>query len=121
MLAKKGIDIGDDVDGLPESMRQLIAMQAMESGRPFPRSLMGRPGGPIPYGNGMLIGGDPNAAGKVGMCKSIPNNGTVSDLRSHSPLHLPIAEHRNLASRRAECNGPGRLLFARQSLHNLLH
>lgn len=69
MLAKKGIDIGDDVDGLPESMRQLLAMQAMEGGRPFPRSLMGRPGGPIPYGGGMLMGGDPNGTGKVGKCK----------------------------------------------------
>lgn len=70
MLAKKGIDIGDDVDGIPDSMRQLLAMQAMESGRPFPRALMGRPGGPMQYGNGMLMNGDPNGSGKVGKCNN---------------------------------------------------
>ena len=68
MIAKKGIDVGDDGDSIPESMRQLLAMQAMESGRPFPRQLMGRPGGPVAqYGGGsMLMGADPNGTGKVG-------------------------------------------------------
>ena len=69
MLAKKSIDGSEDIDGIPESMRQLLAMQAMEAGRPFPRQLMGRPGGPMAqYGSGgMLMNGDPNASGKVGM------------------------------------------------------
>lgn len=67
MLAKKSIETGEDCDSIPESMRQLLAMQAMESGRPFPRQLLGR-GGPIAqYGSGgMLVNGDPSATGKVG-------------------------------------------------------
>lgn len=68
MLAKKSIETGEDCDNIPESMRQLLAMQAMESGKPFPRQLLGRPGGPMaPYGSGsMMMAGDPNGTGKVG-------------------------------------------------------
>jgi hypothetical protein len=69
MMAKKGIDNGEDCDNIPESMRQLLAMQAMESGKPFAPHLLGRPQGPMAqYGNGsMLMSGDPNGSGKVGM------------------------------------------------------
>ena len=69
MMAKKGIDNGEDCDSIPESMRQLLAMQAMESGKPFAPHLLGRPQGPMaPYGSGgMLMNGDPNGSGKVGM------------------------------------------------------
>ena len=68
MMAKKTIDGSEELDSIPDSMRQLLAMQAMESGRPFPRQLMGRPGGPMAqYGSGgMLMAGDPNGTGKVG-------------------------------------------------------
>ena len=71
MLAKKSIETGEDCDNIPESMRQLLAMQAMESGKPFPRQLLGRAGAPMtPYGSGnMLMNGDPNGTGKVGMCR----------------------------------------------------
>ena len=67
MIAKKSIETGEDLENIPESLRQLLAMQAMESGRPFPRQLL-RPGGPMAqYGGGsMLLNGDPNAQGKVG-------------------------------------------------------
>jgi hypothetical protein len=70
MLAKKTIENGDDCDNIPESMRQLLALQAMESGKPFPRQLLGRPGVPMaPYGSGaMMMTGDPNGTGKVGKC-----------------------------------------------------
>lgn len=66
-MAKKSIEGGEDLD---ESMRQLLAIQAMEAGKPFPPHFMGRPGGPmVQYPNGgMLAGGDPNGSGKVGMC-----------------------------------------------------
>ncbi|KAJ4507136.1 hypothetical protein HRR83_005966 [Exophiala dermatitidis] len=66
MLAKKGLDNGEDCD-MPESLRQLLAMQAMESGRPFPRQLLGRPGGPMAqYGSGgMLMNGDLTGQGKT--------------------------------------------------------
>ncbi|KAJ9613547.1 hypothetical protein H2200_003489 [Cladophialophora chaetospira] len=66
MIAKKSIETGEDLENIPESLRQLLAMQAMESGRPFPRQLL-RPGGPMAqYGSGgMLLNGDPTAQGKV--------------------------------------------------------
>ncbi len=69
MIAKKSIDNGEDCDSIPESMRQLLAMQALESGKPFARHLLGRPQGPMTqYGSGsILLNGDPNGTGKVGM------------------------------------------------------
>lgn len=67
MLAKKTLESGEDCDNIPESLRQLLAMQAMESGRPFPRQLL-RPGGPMAqYGSGgMLMTGDTTGPNKVG-------------------------------------------------------
>ncbi|RVX66917.1 hypothetical protein B0A52_09041 [Exophiala mesophila] len=67
MIAKKSLENGEDCDGIPESLRQLLAMQTMGPGRQFPRQLLGRPGGPMAqYGGGnMLMNGDPNAQSKV--------------------------------------------------------
>lgn len=66
MMAKKGLDGGDDLDRMPDSMRYL-AMQAMHEGRPIPPHLMTRPGQPVSYGSGnMFMGGDVNNSGKVG-------------------------------------------------------
>lgn len=68
MLAKKGGDVGDELDYMPEAMRQRLAMQAMQEGKPFPAHLMGRAGGPLGgFGSNMLIGGDPNGNSKTGM------------------------------------------------------
>jgi hypothetical protein len=69
MIAKKSIETGEDCDSIPESMRQMLAMQALESGKPFSRHLLGRPGGPMAhYGSGgMMMNGDGNGSGKVGM------------------------------------------------------
>ncbi|KAM0477426.1 hypothetical protein ACHAPX_005738 [Trichoderma viride] len=65
MLAKKSLETGEDIDSIPESMRQYLAMQAMESGKGFAGSYMGRTG-LIPFGgNNMLFGGDQSAQGKV--------------------------------------------------------
>lgn len=67
LIAKKTLENGEDCDNIPESLRQLLAMQAMESGRPFPRQLIGRPEGPMAqYGSGGMLIGDPNAQGKTG-------------------------------------------------------
>lgn len=67
MMAKKGFEGGEDLEHMPESMRQLLAMQAMQEGKPFPAHLMGRPGVPVSYGNGsMLMGGDNGTSGKTG-------------------------------------------------------
>ncbi len=70
MIAKKSIETGEDCDNLPESMRHMLAMQALESGKPFPRHLLGRTSGPMaPYGGsgGMMLNGESNGTGKVGM------------------------------------------------------
>lgn len=66
-MTRKGVDTGDDLD---ESMRQLLAIQAMESGKPFPPHFMGRAGGPMAqFGMGGLpMGGDPNGSSKTGTC-----------------------------------------------------
>lgn len=67
MLAKKSLETGEDIDSIPESMRQYLAMQAMESGKGFAGSYMGRTG-LLPFGGGnMLFGGDQSAQGKVCM------------------------------------------------------
>ncbi|RMD41978.1 hypothetical protein DV735_g3194, partial [Chaetothyriales sp. CBS 134920] len=67
MMAKKSIEGIDDGSDIPDSMRHLLAMQAMEAGRPFPRQLMGRASAaPMPYGPAPLpMSGDPNGANKV--------------------------------------------------------
>lgn len=65
LLAKKGIEGGEDIDNIPESMRQYLAMQAMESGKPMGGQYIGR-GGLTPYGAGNMMVGDSAPQGKVG-------------------------------------------------------
>src|SRR6201995_1339695 len=50
-LVKKSIENGEDSNEIPESMRRYLAMQAMESGKPLGRDLLGRGY----YGNSMLL------------------------------------------------------------------
>lgn len=63
-MAKKSLETGEDIDQIPESMKQYLAMQAMESGKGlggfFGRSMM-------QYGQQGLFGGDQGGQGKV--CK----------------------------------------------------
>lgn len=65
MLAKKSLENGEDMDSIPESMRQYLAMQAMESGKSIP-GFFGR-NGLMPYGQHGMAGGDQSGPGKV--CK----------------------------------------------------
>ena len=68
LLAKKSIETGEDCDAIPESMRQYLAIQAMESGKSLGGNFLGR-SGLMPYGSGsLMMGGDQGAQGKVGMC-----------------------------------------------------
>lgn len=53
LMAKKSIENGEDCDGIPEAMRQYLAMQAMESGKGIGTNFLGR--GLMPYGGGMLM------------------------------------------------------------------
>ena len=117
MIAKKSIDTGEDCDSVPESMRQLLAMQGLESVKPFARQMLGRAGGPMAqYGNGgMLMNGDPNGSGKVGTSNStlLPPGVLTLTHGSHSPFHMSFFKHRLLASSRPKRHGSCHLLFAR--------
>ncbi|KAI9666829.1 MAG: Transcription elongation factor SPT4 [Trizodia sp. TS-e1964] len=42
LLAKKSIETGEECDAIPDSMRQYLAVQAMESGKGLNRDFMGR-------------------------------------------------------------------------------
>lgn len=82
MIAKKSIETGEGCDSIPESMRHMLAMQALDAGKPFPRHLLGRAGVPMasyPAG-GMMINGDGNGSGKVG--KPELDRGRASRFRS---------------------------------------
>jgi hypothetical protein len=46
-------------------MRQYLAIQAMESGKPLGGNFLGR-GGLMPYGSGAMVMGGEGAQGKVG-------------------------------------------------------
>ena len=67
LLAKKSIETGEDCDQIPESMRQYLANQALESGKPFAREFLGRtPSQMSTYGGGSMYFGDPAQSGKIG-------------------------------------------------------
>jgi hypothetical protein len=72
LIHKKSIETGEDIDQIPDSMRQYLFHQAQESGKPFPSHLLGRTGGAMAaYGGGtMLMNADPANSGKVGMSQS---------------------------------------------------
>lgn len=74
LLAKKSIETGEDCDAIPDSMRQYLALQATESGKPFVRDFLGRSNGMNPYGGGgMIMSAESNNPGKVGK-KPVPGN-----------------------------------------------
>ena len=62
-MAKKSIETGEDCDNIPESMRQYLAQQAMELGKPLSRAYLA-PG--MGYGPTMMFGGDIHQSQKVG-------------------------------------------------------
>jgi hypothetical protein len=59
-MAKKGIEGGEDIDNIPEAMRQLLAMQALESGKHIGANFLNR------GSFGPMMVGDQNPQGKVG-------------------------------------------------------
>ncbi|KAL2263684.1 hypothetical protein VTK26DRAFT_5627 [Humicola hyalothermophila] len=64
MLAKKSLESGEDMDSIPESMRQYLAMQAMESGKGIP-GFFGARTGFLGYGQQGMVGGEQSGPGKV--------------------------------------------------------
>jgi hypothetical protein len=67
LLAKKSIETGEDCDSIPESMRQYLAIQAMDSGKPLAGSFLNR-SGTMAYPGTMIAGGDQGPQAKVGKC-----------------------------------------------------
>lgn len=67
LLAKKSIETGEDCDAIPDSMRQYLAYQALESGKGLGGALPIRNGGPMAaYAAGdMLLAAEPNHPSKV--------------------------------------------------------
>ncbi|KAF2736072.1 hypothetical protein EJ04DRAFT_177230 [Polyplosphaeria fusca] len=61
-IAKKSIENGDDCNDIPESMRRYLALQAMESGKSLGRDFLGRAGGAVAYGSGMLLNTDTSSS-----------------------------------------------------------
>ncbi|EGX97257.1 homeoprotein [Cordyceps militaris CM01] len=64
LLAKKSLETGEDIDSIPESMRNYLAMQAMESGKSLGGSYLGRTG-LMPFGHGNMMLGEQSGPGKV--------------------------------------------------------
>lgn len=87
LLAKKGIEGGEDIDNIPEGMRQYLGLQTMESGRPMGANFMGRDG-LVSYRAGGMMGADQGPQGKVR--KYHPSLYAVPLLRpfSHPPFPL---------------------------------
>ena len=83
-MAKKSIETGEDCDAMiPESMRQYLALQAMDSGKSLGGNFLGR-SGLMPYGSGnMLMGGDQGPQGKVGMLMKIANYSNIIETDSY--------------------------------------
>lgn len=71
VMAKKSLEAGEDCDAIPESYRNYLAMQAMESGKPLARGLLGHSSLPMgSYGHGMFLGAEAHSAQKVGMLQT---------------------------------------------------
>jgi hypothetical protein len=117
-MAKKSIETGEACDNLPEAMQRYLAMQAYD-GRGPGGNYIGR-GGVTPYGSGIL-GGDQGPQGKVGELARLldPNNVLISS--SHSPFLMSFTECRYMATNWPKYDGSNHLLFARQSVYDILH
>jgi hypothetical protein len=112
LLAKKGIETGEDIDSIPESMRQYLAMQSMEPGKAMGGNFLGR-GGLTPYGGGLLLGGDQGPQGKVG--KSSMRNlieTRIANYVSDSPFILPCLDGWFLEANWPKCHGFDYLLLS---------
>ena len=102
-MAKKSIETGEDCDAIPDSMRQYLTFQAMESGKCLERTLPLRSAA-SPYGVGsgdMLLGGsESNHPSKVG--RSTPALFPLSTLNVSSdvgPAFSPPTVIHHLACR----------------------
>ena len=67
-MAKKSLETGEDMDPIPETYRTYLAIQAQETGKPFPKHLLGGGGGGHQMGMGgpQMMSGEMNNSQKVG-------------------------------------------------------
>ena len=93
LLAKKSIETGEDCDAIPDSMRQYLAYQALESGKGLAGALPIRNGGAMAaYAAGdMLLAAEPNHPSKVGQCpprirSASPSRSSRRQRRPRPPL-----------------------------------
>jgi hypothetical protein len=117
LLAKKGIEGGEDIDNIPESMRQYLVM---DTGEPMGGNFLGR-AGLTPYGAGNMIIGDSGPQGKVGKSpfSRILNTSLIHP--SHPPPLLSRATNRLLETDWSKCHGPDHLLLTGQGVHDVLY
>ena len=69
LLTKKTLENGEDCDAIPESYRKYLAFQALDSGKPVARGLLGNAMGSM--GNNLLLGGDSQPPPKVSTLKHL--------------------------------------------------
>jgi len=120
LLAKKGIEGGEDIDNIPEAMRQYLAMQAMESGKPMGGNFLGR-AGLTPYGAGSMMIGDSGPQGKVGKSPLSRVLHTSLIAPSHPPPLLSRTADRLLETDWSKCHGLDHFLLTGQGMHDVLH
>lgn len=121
-MAKKSIESGEDCDGIPESMRNYLAMQAMESGKSLGGNFLGR-SSMMPYGHGpMVMGGDQNGQGKVGKSRlQILYAPIDADLNSHTPPLMSFTQCWIMEACWSEHDGPDRVLLSGEGMHDILY
>lgn len=123
LLAKKSIETGEDCDSIPESMRQYLAIQAMESGKSMGGNFLGR-GGLMPYGSGsMMMGGDQGPQGKVGEYSGnrVSSIYTCLQLTSDSSSLMSVVKRWIVEASWAKRHGLDHLLLTRQGVHDILY
>ncbi len=89
-IAKKSIESGEDCNDIPESMRRYLALQALESGKPLGRDLLGRCGsGSTPYGGGAMLFNADSSSNKVGqyLCAYSPMKKPKTADDSNTVIH----------------------------------
>lgn len=123
LLAKRSIETGEECDAIPESMRQYLAYQAMESSKALGRSLPIRGADALTAyrGGDMFLGGESHNPTKTGESHVSHRELASLTVRSHRPHGLSRNKHRQLEASRCQRHGSRCLLFSRQSLHDVLH
>jgi hypothetical protein len=123
LLAKKSIETGEDCDAIPESMRQYLAIQAMESGKPLGGNFLGR-SGLMPYGSGsLMMGGDQGPQGKVGMYRHTLITTVLKwlTINSYSSSFMSFTKHRIMETCGTKCHGSHNFLLTRKGMYDILH